>query len=104
MRVKPTAATIKVEGSPNLRWLKKVKLYARFGARRACSHTIKLAADPKSDRFPATVLTQANISHAFFSSASEIAAADAATLPPSNSTTQYKQKPLIMATNKIQMA
>jgi len=63
-------------------------VYDRFGARRACSQTIKFAADPNSDRFPAIVLTQANMSHALFSSSWEIAAAEAATLAPSNSTTK----------------
>lgn len=61
-------------------------MYEMFGDRRACSQTIKFAADPNSDRFPAMVLTQANMSHAFFSSSCEIAAAEAATLAPSNST------------------
>jgi len=61
-------------------------VYGRFGARIACSHTIKLAADPNSERFPDMVLAQANISHAFFSSALEIAAAEAATRPPSKRT------------------
>lgn len=65
-------------------------MYGRFGARIACSHTIKLAADPNSERFPATVLAQAKMSHAFFSSAWEIAAAEAATGPPSNRTDKYK--------------
>lgn len=88
MSVKPIAVTIRVEGSPNLRWLQKVNVYEMFGARRACSHTIKFAADPNSDRFPATVLTQANMSHALFSSSGEIAAAEAATLAPSNRTRQ----------------
>ena len=37
------------------------------GARWACSHTIKLAAEPSSDRFPATVLTQYNMSQALCS-------------------------------------
>ncbi|KEH26162.1 hypothetical protein MTR_6g045477 [Medicago truncatula] len=41
-----------------------------FGARRACSQTLKFAADPNSDRFPAW----------------EIAVVEAATLAPSNST------------------
>ena len=82
------AVTIRVEGTPNLRWLQKDKVYPSWGARRACSHTIKLAADPNNERFPATVLTQAKISHAFFSSTAETAAADAATRAPSKRTTQ----------------
>ena len=82
------AVTIRVEGTPNLRWLQKDKVYPSWGARRACSHTIMLVADPNNERFPATVLTQAKISHAFFSSAAEIAAADAATRAPSKRTTQ----------------
>ena len=86
MSVKPRAVTIRVEGRPNLICFQKVNVYARFGALRACSHTIKFAADPNSERFPATVLTQANMSHAFFSSSFEIAAAEAATLAPSNRT------------------
>jgi hypothetical protein len=87
MSTKPIAVTIRVEGTPNLRWLQKDKVYPRRGVLRACSHTIKLAADPNNERFPATVLTQAKMSHAFFSSAAEIAVADAATCPPSNRTT-----------------
>ena len=82
------AVTIRVEGTPNLRWLQKDKVYPSWGARRACSHTIKLAADPNNERFPATVLTQAKISHAFFSSTAETAAADAATRAPSKRTPQ----------------
>ena len=78
------AVTIRVEGTPNLRWLQKDKVYPSGGARRACSHTIMLAADPNNERFPTTVLTQAKISHAFFSSA-----ADVATRAPSKRTTQY---------------
>jgi len=88
MSVKPIAVIMRVEGRPNLRWFQKVKVYAMLGARRACSHTIKFAADPKSDKFPATVLAQASISHAFFSLSCEIAAAEAATGPPSNRTTK----------------
>ena len=78
------AVTIRVEGTPNLRWLQKDKVYPSWGARRACSHTIMLAADPNNERFPATVLTQAKISHAFF-----LSAADSATRAPSKRTTQY---------------
>ena len=78
--------TIRVEGRPIFRWVQKVNVYPRFGARRACSETMKLAADPNSERFPAMVLTQAKISHAFSSSPLEIAAAEAATLAPSNRT------------------
>lgn len=89
MSAKPMAVTIRVEGTPNLRCFQKDKLYPKIGARRACSHTIKLAADPNRERFPATVLTQANISHAFFSSAGDIAAADAATRAPSNRTETF---------------
>jgi hypothetical protein len=64
-----------------------------LGARRACSQTIKFAAEPNNDRFPATVLTQAKMSHALFSSSFEIAAAEAATLAPSNRTRKkYKHK------------
>ncbi|KAJ1380381.1 hypothetical protein SESBI_46079 [Sesbania bispinosa] len=92
MRVKPIAVIIRVEGRPNLRWLQKVNVYARFGARRACSRPIKLASDPNSDRFPAMVLTHAKMSHAFFSSSLETAAAEAATLVTSNKTGNYKQK------------
>lgn len=87
--VKPIAVTIMVEGTPNLRWAQNVRLYLHW-ARRACSHTIRLAADPSSDRFPATVLTQANMSHAFFSFSGDIVAAAAATLDPSNSTENKK--------------
>ena len=82
------AVTIRVEGTPNLRWLQKDKVYPSWGARRACSHAIMLVADPNNERFPAMVPTQAKISHAFFSSAAEIAAADAATRAPSKRTTQ----------------
>lgn len=90
MSVKPIAVIIRVEGRPNFRWFQKVNVYAMLGARRACSHTIKLAADPNSERFPATVLAQAKMSHAFFSSSWEIAAAEAATGPPSNRTDKHK--------------
>lgn len=89
MSAKPIAVTIRVEGTPNLRWFQKDKLYPRSGARRACSQTIKLAAEPKRERFPATVLTQANISHAVFSFAGDIAAADAAIRAPSNRTETF---------------
>ena len=82
------AVTIRVEGTPNLRWLQKDKVYPSWGACRACSHTIMLAADPNNERFPATVLTQAKISHAFFSSTAETSAADAGTHAPSKRTTQ----------------
>lgn len=91
MSVKPIAVTISVDGTPNLRWFQKDKVYPS-GARRACSHTIKLAADPSNDRFPETVLTQAKISHAFFSSDAEIAAAEAATRPPSKRTEENTNK------------
>lgn len=90
--VKPIAVTIIVEGTPNLRWDQKVRLYPKFWERRACSQTIRLAADPSSERFPATVLTHANISHAFFSFSGDIVAAAAATLAPSNSTEKKKKK------------
>ena len=83
------AVTIRVEGTPNLRWLQKDKVYPSWGAWRACSHTIMLAADPNNERFPATVLTQAKISHSFFLSVAETAAADAAARAPSKRTTQY---------------
>lgn len=86
MRVNPIAVTISVEGTPNFKWLQKDRVYPKFGARRACSHTIKLAAEPNKERLPATVLTHAKISHAFFSFVADIVAADAATLPPSKRT------------------
>jgi hypothetical protein len=86
MSVKPIAVTIIVEGRPNFRWFQNVNVYEMLGARRACSQTIKFAAEPNNDRFPATVLTQAKMSHALFSSSFEIAAAEAATLAPSNRT------------------
>jgi len=89
MRVNPIAVTMRVEGRPNLRWVQKVNVYPVFGALRACSHTTKFAADPNSEKFPAIVLTQARISHVFFSSL-EIAAAEAATLAPSKRTTKHK--------------
>ncbi|KAK4743594.1 hypothetical protein SAY87_009906 [Trapa incisa] len=84
--VSPIAVTMIVEGTPNMRWPQKDKVYSSPEARRACSHTIKLAADPRSERFPPTVLAHAKISHDFFTSADEMAAADAATRPPSNRT------------------
>ncbi|PWA62474.1 hypothetical protein CTI12_AA363650 [Artemisia annua] len=59
--------------------------------RTADLFTIKLAPDPSSERFPATVLTHANISHAFFSFSGNIVAAAAATLAPSNSTERKKK-------------
>jgi len=90
MRVNPIAVTMRVEGRPNLRWVQKVNVYPIFGALRACSHTTKFAADPNSEKFPAMVLTQARTSHAFFSSALEIAAAEAATLAPSNRTVKHR--------------
>lgn len=54
MSVNPIEVTIRVEGTPNLRWLQKVKLYEKCQTRRACSQTIKFAADPSNERFPAT--------------------------------------------------
>ncbi|RWW47813.1 hypothetical protein BHE74_00046165 [Ensete ventricosum] len=82
---------MRVEGIPNTRWLRKERLYPKDLAFRACSQTIKLAAEPSSERFPATVLTHASISHALISSARETIAADAATLAPS-SRTENKQE------------
>ena len=61
-------------------------MYLKDGARRACSHTIRFAAEPGSDKFPATVLTHPKMSHDFFTSCGDMAAAMAATLPPSRRT------------------
>lgn len=47
---------------------------------------MRFAAEPRRVRLPATVLTQASMSQAFFSEAGEMAPADAATLVPSSST------------------
>ncbi|KAL9344089.1 hypothetical protein Peur_064520 [Populus x canadensis] len=44
------------------------------------------AAEPNSERFPATVLTHARMSQAFFSLLGDIAAAQAATFAPSKRT------------------
>ena len=95
MSVNTIAVTIRVEGRPNFRWVQKVNVYPMFGALRACSHTTKFAADPNSEKFPAMVLTQAKINHALFSSSLEIAAAEAATLAPSNRTRKHKENVLI---------
>lgn len=92
MRVKPIAITISVEGTPNFKWVQNDSVYPKFGALRACSHTIKLAADPSKERLPATVLTHAKMSHAFFSSAAEIVAADADTRAPSKRTSTIQIK------------
>lgn len=78
------AVTMSVEGKPNFKCLVKVRVYPWLTALRACSHTIKLAAEPSNVKFPATVLTHASNNHAFFSSSP--AAADAATLAPNNNT------------------
>lgn len=78
--------TTSVDGKPKRKWPKNERLYPKYFARRACSQTIKFAADPSNDKFPATVLTHASKSHALDSSAGEIAAADAATLAPSSKT------------------
>jgi hypothetical protein len=75
-----------VDGKPKRRWLQKVRLYPKNCARRACSQTIRFAAEPKRVRLPATVLTHASMSQAFFSDSGEIATADAATLVPSRRT------------------
>ena len=83
---RPMAVTMIVDGTPKRRWLQKVRLYPKNCARLACSQTIRFAAEPRRVRLPATVLTQARISQAFFSDAGEIAAADAATLVPSSRT------------------
>ena len=83
---KPIAVMMIVDGTPKRRWLQKVRLYPWNCALRACSQTIRFAAEPRSVRLPATVLTQASMSQAFFSEAGEIAPADAATLVPSSST------------------
>jgi hypothetical protein len=48
------------------------------------------AAEPNSERFPATVLTHARMSQAFFSLLGDIAMAEAATFAPSKRT--YKPK------------
>ena len=88
---RPIAVTMMVDGTPKRRWLQKVRLYPKNCARRACSHTIRFAAEPSRVRLPATVLTQARMSQAFFSEAGEIAAADAATLEPSSRTERIVQ-------------
>jgi hypothetical protein len=75
-----------VDGKPKRRWLQKVRLYPKNCARRACSQTIRFAAEPKRVRLPATVLTHASMSQAFFSDSGEIVPADAATLVPSRRT------------------
>jgi hypothetical protein len=75
-----------VDGRPKRRWLQKVRLYPKNCARRACSHTIRLAAEPRRVRLPDTVLTHASMSQAFFCDSGEMAAADAATLEPSRRT------------------
>uniref|UniRef100_A0A7C9CWK2 Uncharacterized protein n=1 Tax=Opuntia streptacantha TaxID=393608 RepID=A0A7C9CWK2_OPUST len=90
MSNKPIAVTMRVEGTPNTRCFQKERSYCN-GDRRACSHTIRFAAEPRRVKLPATVLTHANISHAFFSSADDIAAADAATLAPSKRTAGNKK-------------
>jgi hypothetical protein len=85
-RSNPTVVTTSVEGTPKRRWLKNERLYPEICALLACSHTIKLAAEPRRDRLPATVLTNARTSHAFVTSDGEILAAEAATLVPSSRT------------------
>ncbi len=52
---------------------------------------IKFAADPTRVKLPATVLTHANMSHALFTLAPGVAAADAATRGP-KSRTAYKNQ------------
>ena len=86
MRGMPTAVTTSVEGAPKTTWLQKVRSCALRDTRRACSHTMRFAADPSSDRLPATVLTHANNSHDRVTAADEIVAADAATSSPISST------------------
>lgn len=81
--------TMRVAGTPKRRWFQNERLYPITFARRACSLTIRFAADPTSVKFPATVLTQANISHAFVTLTPAVAAADAATLGPSNNTAHF---------------
>ena len=54
------------------------------------AQTIRFAAEPRRVKLPATVLTLANMSHAVFSSAEDIPAADAATLAPSKRTAENK--------------
>lgn len=71
--------TMSVEGTPKMIWPQKVSVYPNNCDRCACSQTIKFAAEPSSDRLPATVLTHASISHALVSSAGDTAAADFAT-------------------------
>ena len=83
---RPMAVMMMVDGKPKRRWLQKVRLYPKNCARRACSQAIRFAAEPKRVRLPATVLTHASMSQAFFCEAGEIAAADAATLEPSSRT------------------
>lgn len=85
IRKRPIAVTMSVEGKPNLKCLVKVRVYPWLTALRACSHTIRFAAEPSNVKFPATVLTHASNNHAFFSSSLPIA--DAATLAPNKSTT-----------------
>lgn len=86
IRAKPIAVITIVEGRPNFKWVQNERVYPEGLERRACSHTIRFAAEPNNDKFPATVLTHANISHAFFSSLSDIAPAEAATRAPRRST------------------
>jgi hypothetical protein len=88
----PTAVTTSVEGAPNTTWLQKLRLYLLRGARRACSHTMRFAADPSSDRLPATVLTHASSSHDRVTADAEIVAADAATSSPISSTGYWWEK------------
>ncbi|CAL4912127.1 unnamed protein product [Urochloa decumbens] len=82
----PMAVTMRVEGTPKTRWFQKVRSYALRGARRACSHTIRFAAEPSKDRLPATVLTHASRSHDRVTAAGEMSAAADATSPPIRST------------------
>lgn len=98
------AVTMSVEGSPKRIWVQKESVYPEGGARRACSQTIRFAADPSSERFPATVLTHANISHDLFSSLGDMDAAEAATRAPSKRTAKpiaFKHHAISCTTKKI---
>lgn len=86
MSSRPIPVTMSVAGKPNWRWLKKERVYPYCSDLRACSQTIKFAAEPRRERLPATVLTQARMSQALVSAAGEMAAADAATRAPSRRT------------------
>ena len=56
----------------------------------ACSLTIRLAAEPSSVKFPATVLTQARTSQARVTLTPGVAAAEAARRGPRSSTGRRK--------------